>query len=253
MLSTFFGTKIKTSSAFDDKGNRLVVSLIKVDPMTVTQIKSEDKDGYWSVQCAVSNKSHKSLSKPLKSHLKGAKLDKAPRFLREIKLSKEPELKLGEKILVSDVFTKGDQVKVTGVTKGRGFAGVIKRWGFHGGPRTHGQSDRERAIGSIGQRTDPGRVWKGKKMPGHYGTDTQTVRGLKVLDINEKTQQLMISGTVPGHIKSLLKITKTGTSKKPVALYQKNKEPKKDKKTTEKKPKPNQEPKKPASTAKQGK
>lgn len=208
MISSFYGTKIKTSSAFDQKGNRLVVTLIKVDPMTVTQVKTLDKDGYWSVQCAISAKSNKSLSKPQKNHLKGAKLKKAPKFLREVLLKQEPKLKVGDLIKISDILSPSDQVKVTGITKGRGFAGVIKRWGFHGGPRTHGQSDRERAIGSIGQRTDPGRVWKGKKMPGHYGTDTKTTRGLKVVNIDESTNQLMVTGTVPGHTKALVKITK---------------------------------------------
>ncbi len=217
MLS-FYGTKLTTTSAYDQKGNRLAVTLVKVKPLIVTQVKTESKDGYWSIQCAILTKSSKSLSKPLKNHLKKALPNKAPLFLREIKLSKEPKLKPGEKILVTDVISVGDQVKVTGTTKGRGFAGVIKRWGFHGGPRTHGQSDRERAIGSIGQRTDPGRVWKGKKMPGHFGTDTKTVRGLEVIAIDKEKNQLIVTGTAPGHRNSLLIITKTGVAKKPILL-----------------------------------
>lgn len=218
MISSFYGTKIKTSSVFSDKGNRVVVSHIKADPLTVTQIKSAKKDGYWSIQCAVSTKSNKSLNKPQKIHLKGAKLSECPGFLREIKLPEEPKLKVGDQVNISEVFSPGDKVKVTGVTKGRGFAGVIKRWGFHGGPRTHGQSDRERSPGSIGQRTDPGRVWKGKKMPGHYGTDTQTIRGLQVISINKDDNQLLVTGTIPGHIKALVKITKTGQVKRKILL-----------------------------------
>jgi len=209
MLNTFFGTKLDSHSAFDQKGNRLVVTSIKVDPLTVTQVKSADKDGYWSVQCAIGTKSNKSLTQPLKLHLKGAKLDKAPRFLREIRVLKEPKLKPGDQIKVADIFSLSDQVKVTGLTKGKGFTGVIKRWGFAGGPRTHGQSDRRRAPGSIGQGTDPGRVWKGKKMPGHSGASTKTIRGLQIIKLDDKTNTLMVTGTVPGHRNTLITITKT--------------------------------------------
>jgi large subunit ribosomal protein L3 len=211
MISTFFGTKIKTSSTFDDKGRYCVVTHLRVKPLTVTQIKSHGKDGYWAVQVAVGEKSNKSLKKPQKVHLKRAKLKSAPRFLRELKVSKEPTVKVGDKIQLTEVFSLNDQVKITGTTKGKGFAGVIKRWGFHGGPRTHGQSDRPRSPGSIGQGTDPGRVWKGKKMPGHYGASTKSIRGLQIISINSDAHELQISGTVPGHYKSLLKITKTGT------------------------------------------
>ena len=245
MFNLFYGTKLTTSSVFDSNGRKLAVTHIKVDPLTITQIKTDKKDGYWSIQSAIGTKSNKSLTKPIKSHLKGAKLSKAPRFLREIKLTEEPKLKVSDQIKVTDVFTLNDQVKVTGISKGRGFAGVIKRWGFHGGPRTHGQSDRERSIGSIGQRSDPGRVWKGKKMPGHFGTDTKTVRGLQVIAIDEAKNLLTVTGTVPGHRNSLLKITKTGTSKKPVQLFSKEKPVKKVKPVKKKT-------KKPASTPKQG-
>lgn len=211
MISSFFGTKLNVSQTFDDKGNRLVVTHIKVEPLTVIQVKTAEKDGYWSLQCAVGQKSKKSLTQPqkkhLKKHLKGAKLNQAPRFLREIRLKEETQLKPGDQIKVADIFKLGDQIKVTGISKGRGFAGVIKRWGFAGGPRSHGQSDRQRAPGSIGQRTDPGRVWKGKKMPGHFGTDTKTIRGSQVIAIDQKKSLLTISGTVPGHRNSLLKIT----------------------------------------------
>ena len=238
MISTFFGTKIKTSSSFDDKGRYCVVTHLKVNPLTVTQVKSKDKDGYWAVQVAIGEKSIKSLKKPQAGHLKasakgrsasGGKLDKAPLFLRELLLVEEPTLKVGDKIQLADVFSINDQVKITGTTKGRGFTGVIKRWGFHGGPRTHGQSDRPRSPGSIGQGTDPGRVWKGKKMPGHYGSTTKSIRGLQIVSINSDTQELLVTGTTPGHIKSLLKITKIGKSKRPITLTKETDKPKKTK------------------------
>jgi len=237
MASVFFGTKIDTSQAFDDKGNRLVVTHIKAEPLTVIQVKTDKQDGYWSLQCAVGHKSNKSLTQPQKKHLQGAKLSQAPRFLREIKLKQASQLKPGDQIKITDVFQPGDQIKVTGVSKGRGFAGVIKRWGFAGGPRSHGQSDRQRAPGSIGQRTDPGRVWKGKKMPGHFGVATKTISSLQVLTIDEAKHFLTITGTVPGSRHSLLKLTKTGQAKKPVKLFSEVKPtPKKPPKKSSKKP-----------------
>ncbi|MBU1085557.1 MAG: 50S ribosomal protein L3 [Candidatus Beckwithbacteria bacterium] len=217
MINTFFATKLKTAQAFDDKGNRLVVTKIKSTPLTVTQIKSVEKDGYWSIQCAFGRKSKKSLSKPLLGHLKastkgrsssGRKLKTAPKFIREIRILKEPTLKVGDQIKASDVLKAGDKVKVVGISKGRGFAGVMKRWGFKGGPRTHGQSDRPRSIGSIGQGTDPGRVWKGKKMPGRFGTDRITVKNLRVLEVNDQDNLISIKGTVPSFNTALLEITK---------------------------------------------
>jgi len=235
MLNTFFGIKLDVSQTFDKKGSRHVVSHIKVNPLTITQIKSQDKDGYLSIQCAIANKSQKSLNKPLKNHLKGAKLTKAPLFLREIKFDDKMEFKSGDQIKAADIFKSGDKIKVTGISKGRGFAGVIKRWGFHGGPRTHGQSDRERAPGSIGQGTDPGRVWKGKKMPGHFGTDTKTIRNLQVITIDEAKNILTIAGTIPGARNSLVKITKIGTFKKPIKLFSEEKSKKEAKESKESK------------------
>jgi len=214
MISSFFGLKLDTAQIFNDKGNRLVVTNIKAEPLTITQIKNNNKDGYWAIQTAIGFKPKKSLTKPLKIHLKGAKLKQAPLHLREIRLNKKPDLKVGDQLTIDKIFKINDQIKVTGLSKGRGFAGVIKRWGFHGGPRTHGQSDRERSPGSIGQRSDPGRVWKGKKMPGHYGHATKTVSGLKVINIDKDKNILQVFGTVPGSRKTLLKITVTKKAKK---------------------------------------
>ena len=206
MFNTFFGTKLNTVQAFNNKGNRLVVTNIKVDPAIVTQLKSQEKDGYWALQLAFGQKSTKKITKPIKFHLKGAKLSRTPLFLREIKRDAQPTIKVGDQVKISDIFKTGDKIKVTGLSKGRGFAGVMKRWGFAGGPRTHGQSDRQRSPGSIGQRTDPGRVWKGKKMPGHYGYKNKTIIGLRIFNIDEDKNILQVSGTVPGSRNSLLKI-----------------------------------------------
>mgnify|MGYP003973983745 FL=1 len=219
MINTFFATKLKTAQAFDDKGNRLVVTQAKATPLTVTQVKSLEKDGYWSIQCALGKKSKKSFSKPLLKHLKKSKLKNPPKFIKEIRTKEEPTLKVGDKIKASDVFKAGDGVKVAGTSKGRGFAGGMKRWGFKGGPRTHGQSDRPRSIGSIGQRSDPGRVWKGKKMPGHMGTDRVTVTNLQILEVNDQENIITIKGTVPSFNSSLLEITKSKKIKNPTICH----------------------------------
>ena len=140
--------------------------------------------------------------------MKKAGLDKKPRFLREIRVGDVGELKLGAEIKVGDVFAPGDPVRVTGTSKGKGFAGVVKRHHFAGGPRTHGQSDRERAPGSIGQTTTPGRVYRGKRMAGRMGTDTVTVRGLKVIAVDPENNTVTIKGLVPGGRKGLLLVQK---------------------------------------------
>lgn len=188
-INSFYGFKIDQTQTFDPKGKRLVVTKFKAGPLTIARVKTKDKDGYWAYQVAIEPKPKK-------------------KQLREIRINQEPELKIKEKIKITDIFKTGDLVRVTGITKGKGFAGVVKRWGFAGGPRTHGQSDRERAPGSIGQGTDPGRVWKGKKMPGHMGNKTKSIKGLKIFKIDEEKNELWIRGLVPGAKKGLVKITK---------------------------------------------
>ena len=128
------------------------------------------------------------------------------------------ESRAGTEINLADIFTPGDIVDVTGISKGKGFAGGVKRWNFKGGPRTHGQSDRERAPGSIGQTTTPGRVYKGKKMAGRMGQDTVTVKNLEVIGITDDGV-LLIKGLVPGSVNSIVVVKKMGTNKKFVPLY----------------------------------
>jgi large subunit ribosomal protein L3 len=213
MLNTLLGTKREMSQAFVE-GTRVPVSLIKVGPCIVTQVKKKEKDGYWAVQIGFGEKKIKNITKPLQGHLKGATKDKkAPRFLREVKFEEEPKLKQGNVISVSDVFKKGDLVAVTGISKGKGFQGVVKRWGFAGGPRTHGQSDRLRAPGSIGQGTTPGRVWKGKKMPGRMGGEKITIQNLVVVKVEPDKNEIALSGPVPGNPKGLLIIKKLASGK----------------------------------------
>ncbi len=213
MISTILGTKKEMSQRFTASGKRIPITKIQAGPCVVVQIKSDKNDGYQAVQLGIGQKKKKNISKPLTGHLKET-VDKksGPRFLREVRLLKDSELKVGDKIKVDQIIKPGDLVNITGKTKGKGFTGVMKRWGFSGGPRSHGQSDRQRAPGSIGQTTTPGRVFKGKKMPGRSGNATHTIRNLivvKVLDSGE----IWVKGQVPGARNGLLSIKKVSEAK----------------------------------------
>jgi large subunit ribosomal protein L3 len=214
MINTILGSKGVCSQTFIE-GFRIPVTKVIAGPCVVTQIKKMDKDGYWAVQLGFSTKRAKNTSKPLQGHLKVTSKDKKfPRYIREVRMNKEPEsatgqtLKVGDLINASDIFNPGDIVAVTGTSKGKGFAGVVKRYHFRGGPRTHGQSDRERAPGSIGQTTTPGRVYKGKKMAGRMGGEKTTVKNLHIISINAENREIEISGQVPGNTGSLISIRK---------------------------------------------
>lgn len=181
------------------KGRRVPTTKILAGPCVVTQVKKMDTDGYWAIQLGFGERRIKTISKALQGHLKGAIKEKmAPRFLSEVRLDNEPDLKVGDVVKVGDVLKEGDIVQVTGISKGKGFAGVVKRWHFAGGPRTHGQSDRERAPGSIGQTTTPGRVYKGKHMAGRMGGQQVTVKNLQVVSVNPETNEIALSGPTPG-------------------------------------------------------
>jgi large subunit ribosomal protein L3 len=208
MINTILGSKGNSSQTFVE-GFKVPITKVTAGPCVVTQIKNENRDGYWAIQLGFSSKRIKNTSKPLQGHLKTTiKDNKAPRFLREIKITKEPEQKVGDIVKVSDIFHPGDVVAVTGISKGKGFAGVVKRHGFHGGPRTHGQSDRERAPGSIGQTTTPGRVYKGKKMAGRMGGVQVTIKNLHIISVSPETNEMEISGQIPGTPGNLIVINK---------------------------------------------
>ena len=213
MLNTILGSKIKMGQTFVE-GTRVPVTYVKAGPCVVTQIRSKDKDGHWSVQLGFGDRKIKNVTKPLQGHLRGViKENKAPRFLREVRLEAEPEFKVGDIISVPQIFTAGDLISVTGISKGKGFAGVVKRWKFAGGPKTHGQSDRQRAPGSIGQTTTPGRIYKGKKMAGRMGSDKVTVKNLRVITVLSESNELAVSGPVPGIPGNLLIIRKLAAGK----------------------------------------
>lgn len=202
------------------EGFRIPVTKVKLGPCVITQIKTHNKDGYDSLQLGFENKNKKNTTKPLQGHFKASyksqvASNKFPRFLKEVRLDKESEYKVGDVIKAEDIFKKGDVVNVTGIMKGKGFQGGVKRHGFHGGPKTHGQSDRHRAPGSIGQTTTPGRVYKGKRMAGRMGGVQVTIKNLHIVDINSELNEIVISGAIPGSVGGLVKVKKikSGTLK----------------------------------------
>jgi len=208
MLNTILGSKVKMAQTFVE-GVRVPVTKITAGPCTVTQIKKEDKDGYWAIQLGFGEKKLKNTTKPMQGHLKASKVN--PRYIKEIRTKEEPKEKVGDQIKISDIFVSGDRVSVTGITKGKGFAGGVKRWHFKGGPKTHGQSDRHRAPGSIGQGTTPGRVFKGKHMAGRMGNEKVKIKGLKVVSVNPEKNEIEINGPVPGKVGTLLILERIGT------------------------------------------
>ncbi len=206
-MSGLLGKKIGMTSVFSEEGNLVPVTIIEAGPCYVTQIKSTEKDGYNAIQVGYGDKKEKNINKPLLGHFKKAAV-KPLRFVKEFSLLTGREMKLGDEIKV-DLFQPGDKVKVTGYSKGRGFTGVVKRHGFSGGPLTHGQSDRLRAPGSLGQSSYPSRVYKGIKMAGHMGNKSVSVCGLTVVKVDPEKNLLFVKGAVPGARNSYLEIHKT--------------------------------------------
>lgn len=216
MISGLLGFKLSQSQAYTDDGSRIPITKIQAGPCIVLQIKTTDKDNYTAIQIGIGNIKSKNTSKQMIGHMAKAGIGKEnlPRFLREIQLSKNDEatirekIKLGMEIKVADVFTLGDKVRVIGISKGKGFAGVVKRHHFRGGPRTHGQSDRERAPGAIGQTTTPGRVYKGKRMAGRMGVDQVTIKNLQVVGLDAEANILLVKGLIPGALGRVVTIIK---------------------------------------------
>jgi large subunit ribosomal protein L3 len=203
-MNAIFGTKIGQTQTFTQDGKRIAVTVVAAGPCWVTHIT--EFGGFRKIQLAYDSAKH--TTKALAGHIKKSGLTIQPRFLREIRVKQDETLTVGTEIKVGEVFTIGDVVRVTGTSKGKGFAGVVKRHHFSGGPKTHGQSDRERAPGSIGQTTTPGRVYKGKRMAGRMGSERVTVRGLRVVTIDPEKNLLTLTGVVPGGRNGLLLIQK---------------------------------------------
>ncbi len=218
MLSSLFATKMGMSQAWNKAGKRVCVTKCRVSPQAVIGVQ-KDRDNQNIYLLGFGKKKLANMSKPLQTIVKGSGFSFGVSQIKGVR-STNPDLKAGDTVQVTDVLHVGDVVKVRGVTKGRGFAGAVKRHGFAGGPKTHGQSDRHRAVGAIGNRTTPGRVFKGKRMPGHYGVETKTVTGLVVLHIDQPTGEVWLSGPIPGSVTSTVEIMPMGESRT-VALDEK--------------------------------
>ncbi len=201
------GKKIGMSAVFDETGNRIPVTIIEAGPCTVTDIKTDEKNGYTAIQLGFGSVKEKSLTKPVLGHFKKNNLTPV-RHLKEFRVDSVAEYKIGDTIGIG-IFTPGEKIKVSGVSKGKGFQGVMRRHGFGGvGGTTHGQSDRLRAPGSIGASSYPSRVFPGQRMAGRTGQDNVTVRNLQVIKIVEEKNIILVKGAVPGAINSIVELYK---------------------------------------------
>ncbi len=194
---------------FRENGRADAVTVVQAGPCVVTQVKTEETDGYVGVQLGYDEA--KSLSKPRAGHLKG--VGKNFRVLREFGVDDVSEVELGQQIDVS-LFSAGDLIDATAASKGRGFQGGVKRYNFRGGPKTHGQSDRHRAPGSVGAGSTPGKVLKGLRMAGHMGDQRVTARKLEVLDSDVDRNLIFVKGSVPGARNSLVLLKRSGARKR---------------------------------------
>ena len=190
------GRKVGMMRLYDGEGRVRAVTAIELGPNRVTQLRTHDQDGYEAVQIGFAG-NRKRLTRPQRGHLRKAGIDERLGVLREFRADPS-QFEVGQEIRSNEEFTPGEYVDVTGTSKGRGFAGGVKRWHFAGGPKTHGQSDRWRAPGSIGAGTTPGKVWKGQKMGGHMGAERKTVRNLLVVLTDESRNLIFVEGSVPG-------------------------------------------------------
>jgi len=201
-MKGILGKKVGMTQLFDENGVVVPVTVIEAGPCYVTQIKNIESDGYNAIQIGFDEVAERKLTKGEKGHLKAAGTP-VLRHLRELRSDSSPEFSLGD-ILKADIFSEGEMVDVTATSKGKGFAGAVKRHNFAGGPKTHGQSDRQRATGSRGAGTTPGHTWPGGKAPGQMGNKRVTVQNLKVALVDAERNLIAIRGAVPGARNSLV-------------------------------------------------
>lgn len=203
MVNAILGTKQDMTQLFDEeKKEVLPCSIIKTSDCIIAGVRTLEKDGYSAVILGLGRK-----NKPTRPEkMKYKELGYVPGFLKEVRVKSTDGIEIGKTVL-PDTIGPGEKIKITGISKGKGFQGVVKRWGFAGGPKTHGQSDRWRAPGSIGAGTTPGRVWKGKKMPGRMGNESVSLNS-EVIKVDSKNGILAVKGSIPGGRHSLLLITK---------------------------------------------
>lgn len=190
------GRKLGMTQIFDERGYLCPVTVLEVGPCTIMQVKTKETDGYEALQLGFSAKRRSRASKPEIGHARKAKAE-PQQFIREIRCDEAGNFQAGD-TLTAEIFADKKRVDVTGISKGRGFAGVVKRWGFAGLPASHGTSKKHRSPGSIGASSDPSRVFKGTRMPGHMGHVKRTVKKLKVFRVDPERNLLLVKGAVPG-------------------------------------------------------
>jgi len=207
-MKFILGKKLQSTQIFDKDGKAIPVTLVQAGPCFITQIRNEEKDGYGAVQLGFGEKKEKKMKKPQQGHLKKVQISNFKfqnlKYLREFQVENS-DMKLGDEIK-ADIFQEGDIVKVSGISKGKGFQGVVKRHGFAGGPKSHGQKHSLRAPGSIGA-TFPERVPKGRRMAGRMGGVRVTVKNLEIVKVDVKENIIAIKGAIPGNRGSLIEIT----------------------------------------------
>ncbi len=203
MKKAILGTKVGMTQIFGENGELIPVTVVLAGPCTVVQKKTAETDGYEAVQVGFGEVKEKNLNKPMKGHF--AKADVAnKKYLREFRLEDCSALNVGDEIK-ADIFEAGEKIDVTGISKGKGFAGPMKRWGLHRGPMAHG-SGYHRGSGSMGACSNPGRVMKGKKLPGHMGVVRVTVQNLEVVKVDAENNLILLRGAVPGNKGGLVTI-----------------------------------------------
>ena len=205
MVNKLIGKKLGMTRVFLDEGKSIPVTVLKVGPCVVLQKKTREKDGYDAIQVGYEPRKETRVNKPLKGHFEAAAKG-CFAHLKEIRVEDTEQFELGNEIK-SDVFQAGDRIQISGLSKGRGFSGVMKRWGFAGGRKTHG-SRSHRVPGSIGCSASPGRVTKGKKLPGRMGNQRVTIKNLRVVDVRPEMDVVLVKGAVPGSNNSLIEISK---------------------------------------------
>jgi len=206
MMKEILGKKLGMTRVFSDEGESIACTVVEAGPCPVVAVRTVEKNGYDAYQVGFGERKKQRINKPMAGHFEKAGV-KPTRYLREIMVA-QPDLEVGAEIKV-DIFREGEKVDVTGISRGLGFAGTMKRHNFSGANKTHGQSDRWRAPGSIGQSSYPSRVFKGMKMSGKMGLDKVTTLNLKVVKIIEDQNLMLIKGAVPGNRGSMVKIRST--------------------------------------------
>jgi large subunit ribosomal protein L3 len=206
-MNTLLGRKLGMTRIFTEEGLSIPVTVIEAGPCPVVAVRTEDKEGYNALQIGFGQRRVNLFTKPEQGHFNKAGVEPT-RYLREVRMDDTGETKIGD-VFTVEIFQAGEKVDVTGTSIGKGFAGVMKRHHFQGANVTHGQSDRTRAPGSIGQSSYPSRVFKGQRMAGHMGNETVSVSGLRVVRVIPEENLILVKGAVPGKANTLLKIRKS--------------------------------------------